>query len=140
MWVSVVSRRPIIVGAYRPPGAAVTQTLRDLSHQLTQVIAKGKLSYLLGDMNFDLMSANKPGVAAYNQLLAECNLSQLVRDPTHPSPTPTLLDHLITNTPDLIDGVKVIGCDVSDHDLITARISECACEHGRPISPSGPPH
>ena len=123
MWVSVVSRRPIIVGVtYRPPSAAVTPTLQDLSHQLTQVIAKNRPFYLLGDTNFDLMGHNKPGVAAYSQLLAEYSLWQLVSGPTHPSPTPTLLDHLITNSPELTGDVKVVSCDISDHDLITAQI------------------
>ena len=96
MWVRVVSRRPVVLGVvYRPPSAAVSPTLQDLGHQLTQVIAKNTPFYTLGDMNFDMMSTNKPGVAAYSQLLTEYSLTQLVREPTHPSPTPTLLD-LIT--------------------------------------------
>ena len=101
LWVQVVSRRPIIIGVvYRPPSAAVTPTLQELNRQLTQVIAKNRPLYLLGDMNFDLMSPNKPGVAAYSRLLTEFSLSQLIREPTHPSPTPMPLDHLITNTPE----------------------------------------
>ena len=123
LWVQIMSRRPIIIGVvYRPPSAAVTPTLQELNRHITQVIAKNRPLYLLGDLNFDLMSPNKPGVAAYSQLLTEFSLSQLIREPTHPSPTPTLLDHLITYTPNLTGNVNVISCDISDHDLITAQI------------------
>ena len=95
LWVQVVSRRPIIIGVvYRPPSAAITPSLQDLSHQLTQVLAKDKPTFLLGDTNFDLLNAHKPGVSAYCQLMKDYSLSQLIKSPTHPSLIPTLQDHL----------------------------------------------
>ena len=123
LWIQIVNRRPIIVGVVcRPPSAVVTPSLLGLGHQLTQVLAKNKPVYLLGDTNFDLLSPDKPGVAAYRQLLSDYSLSQLIDAPTHPDPTPTLLDHLVTSTPDLTSRARVIASDISDHDMITAQV------------------
>ena len=123
LWVQVVSRRPMIVGAvYRPPSAVVSVSLNDLTHQLTQVLAKNKPTFLLGGTNFDLLDLNKPGVAAYSMMLQDLNLTQMVDSPTHPGATPSLLDHVITNNPELVMQVQVKACDVSDHDLVIVQV------------------
>ena len=54
-------------------------------------------------------------------------LTSLIKEPTRTtSDTQTLIDHAITNRPDLVAGSGVIPCGVSDHDVIyiirTARL------------------
>ena len=123
LWAQVVSCRPTIVGVvYRPPSAAVSPSLNDLSHQLTQILAKSKPMFLFGDTNFDMLDMRKPGVAAYSQMLQDYNLTQMIGSSTHPGMKPSLLDHLVTNTPELVFDAKVVACDISDHDLITAQV------------------
>ena len=46
-------------------------------------------------------------------------LPQLIEDPTRTTDsTTTLIDHLITNKPDIVGQSGVIPCGISDHDLI----------------------
>ena len=87
------------------------------------MLARDRPTYLLGDLNYDLLQPTKPGVSAYQQLLADLSLQQLVTAPTRPGPPPTLIDHLVSSRPELATSVRVIPCDISDHDLITARVS-----------------
>ena len=69
-----------------------------------------------------MLDTRKSGVTAYSQLLQDYNLTQMIDSPTHPGIKPTLIDHMVTNTPELVFDVKVITCDISDHDLITAQV------------------
>ena len=84
---------------------------------------------MLGDVNFDILQPSKPGVTSYIQHISDLSLHQLITEPTHPSPTPSLIDHLITNRPDLTAGARVTSYDISDHDLITAFISDVKKRH-----------
>ena len=115
LWLSVAGRgtRSGVVGViYRPPDA-----LADLQDQLEDVISLNKSVFLLGDLN--LNSPGKPGVQQYVTMLHDTNLHQLIQHPTHPAATPSLIDHIITNLPNLTSHAKVIPCHFSDHDLIT---------------------
>ena len=71
--------------------------------------------YLLGDMNLDVSKPDARGVRQYQRLLDELQLYQLVDEPTHPHPTPTILDHVITNVPPEMCKTCVITEDTSDH-------------------------
>ena len=71
--------------------------------------------YLLGDMNLDVSRPEARGVRLYLQLLDELQLHQLIREPTHPCPTPTTLDHVITNMPPERSSTSVVDDDISDH-------------------------
>ena len=58
-------------------------------------------------------------------LISNLSLSQLVMIPTR-SPEnspPSLLDHLVTSHPDLCDSVRVVACDISDHDAVIASLA-----------------
>ena len=87
--------------------------------QLQEALSKGKPLFLLGDMNIDLSSKSSPGVRRYEQLLAELNLTQLVQKPTNLLPRPSIIDHVITNTPDFLSDVKVLTDSISDHQPVT---------------------
>ncbi|KAF0314346.1 hypothetical protein FJT64_015186 [Amphibalanus amphitrite] len=85
--------------------------------------------YLLGDTNFDVTRHEKPGVTSYLQQLDDLSLKQLIVEPTHPGLNPSLIDHFITNKPEDTSNVRVVPCNISDHDLIAASVSVTKARH-----------
>ena len=125
LWMQISSRSTIIVGAvYRPPSGPTAPAIDCLHSQLAHVLVRARPTYLLGDVNIDVSQTAKPGVASYTQHLSDLSLRQLITEPTRPGPTPSLIDHLVTNRPDLTTGVRVTPCNISDHDLITALVAD----------------
>ncbi|KAF0289753.1 hypothetical protein FJT64_012004 [Amphibalanus amphitrite] len=125
LWLRVTGRSSVVAGViYRPPSSPPASTLDDLHHQLTSVLALDLPVYLLGDTNFDVLRPLKAGVAAYTELLSDLTLRQLITTPTHPGPTPSLIDHVITNRPELTNDPRVTPCNISDHDLISVRVTK----------------
>ena len=124
LWIQLTGRRQIIVGViYRPPSGPVAPAIDDMHGQFTHVISRGKPVYILGDSNFDLTQPAKAGVREYNTLLGDLTLHQLITTPTRPGPKPSLIDHLITNQPDLVSNSRVVTCNISDHDVIAATVA-----------------
>ena len=125
LWLQVTGRSSIIIGTvYRPPSCPAAAALDDLHRQLTAILARDRPTYMLGDTNFDVLRPSKPGVTPYIQLLGDLALTQMVTEPTRPGDSPSLLDHLVASRPHLASDVAVIRCNISDHDLVTARISD----------------
>ena len=119
LWLSVTWRggRPAIVGvAYRPPTGSVCQAVDELQEQLLEILAKGKPTFLLGDMNINVLNTLASDTRRYETILSELNLTQLVDQPTHLLPTPTALDHIITNIPS--SRAEVLSTPVGDHQPI----------------------
>ena len=48
----------------------------------------------------------------------------MITNPTHPGLSPSLMDHLIPGRPELTSNARVVSCDIGDHDLITALITD----------------
>ena len=47
------------------------------------------------------------------------NLTQIIKEPTWITGiSETLIDHIITNKPDKVQGSGVISCGISDHDIV----------------------
>ena len=134
LWLQVGGRANIIVGVgYRPPSGQLAPALDDLHQELTHVLANDLPTYLLGDLNFDTLRPDKPGVMPYLQLLHELDLHQLVTTPTRQSENPTLIDHIITNRPLSTAETRVTACNISDHDLIATSVTN-ARERQRPVT------
>ncbi|KAF0310618.1 hypothetical protein FJT64_018415 [Amphibalanus amphitrite] len=130
LWMQISSRSTIVVGAvYRPPSGPTAPAIDCLHNQLMHVLARARPTYLLGDVNIDVSQSAKPGVASYTQHLSDLSLKQLITEPTRPGPTPSLIDHLVTNRPDMTTGVRVTPCNISDHDLITALVADVKTQH-----------
>ena len=92
----------MIIGVlYRPPSASVSAVLDDLQSQLIHVHATDKPLYVLGDVNFDWLQQDQPGVRRYTQVLNDISVKQLVRQPTRPV-SGTLLDHVIVRSCDTV--------------------------------------
>ena len=130
LWLSVSApggRSAVLGAAYRPPGGPAAPDIDDLRHQLLEVSATGKPVYLLGDLNLDLTRPDKPQVTLYSNTIEELGFSQLIRDPTHPGTTPSLLDHILTNQTTEHESA-VVKTHVSDHDLITVKTRLMRCK------------
>ena len=122
LWMSFGRNHRVTVGvAYRPPRGAVLPYIEDLRTQLVHVMGLGRPVCLLGDMNFDLLSPVKPGVANYVQLLSELNLCQLIKHQTHRDGS--LLDHIIIPESDVTATARVVPFHSSDHDLVVANLT-----------------
>ena len=78
--------------------------------------------FLLGDTILDLLHAAKPGVYQYMNMLQDFNLNQLIKEPTYPAATPSLLDHIITDVPEIETKSRVVAVNISDHHLIQLEI------------------
>ena len=130
LWLRLTLKSPIIVGVvYRPPSSPTTPAIDDLHSQLTNVLGRSLPVYLLGDTNFDVSRPEKQGVTSYLQQLSDLSLTQLITTPTHPGLHSSLVDHLITSTPDLTTNARVVPCNISDHDLIAATVSIIKTRH-----------
>ena len=125
LWLMATYRgRSAVVGVlYRPPDSPLTRFISSLHDQLLEASATGRPLFLFGDMNIDVSRPDSSGVAAYSTMLSELNLCQLVREPTHLRPTPTILDHIITNQADIQPLVRVLPEAIGDHQPVTCAIN-----------------
>ena len=88
-------------------------------------------AYLLGDFNFKIWDKSKyifetrysktsfPLAKNYSQFCSMHNLNQLIRSPTCVAKaTSTLLDHILTNSNELVSNSGVLDIGLSDHQLV----------------------
>ena len=132
LWLAVSApggRSAVLGAAYRPPDGSAPADIDDLRHQLLEVSATGKPIYLLGDVNLDLSRPDKPYVTLYFNMIDELGFIQLIRDPTHPGATPSLLDHVLTNQTTIDHEPTVVKTHVSDHDMITVKTRLARCKN-----------
>ena len=124
LWLSVggAGRAQVVVGAiYRPPGTLTDRLRGAIREQFEAALAAGKPVYALGDFNVNLLNAASSDTVHFNSLLRDFNMSQLISDPTHPHPVPSLLDLAITNVSSLDVQVSVLPHLVADHLPIVVR-------------------
>ena len=67
-----------------------------------------------------MLDATSADTRYYSNVLAELSLIQLVQEPTHLHPTPTCLDHVITNI--VNTQVAVLDTTISDHQPVVAEV------------------
>ena len=80
--------------------------------------------YILGDLNCNLLQEkalfNVP-TSKLNSIYELYQLSQLINEPTRVTlTTSSLIDHVVTNTPEKISHSGVVHTGISDHSLIYA--------------------
>ena len=123
LWLSVCWRggRPAIVGViYRPPTGSVSQAVEELQEQLQEILIRAKPVVLLGDVNINILDTQSLDTRRYLTCLSELNLNQLIKQPTHLFPTPTALDHAVTNVPSA--RASVLSTPIGDHQPITVSV------------------
>ena len=84
-------------------------------------LAIGKPLYVLGDFNVNLLISDAADSRNFNLLLNDLNLTQLVTEPTHPQPVPSLLDLAITSASVGNVEVSVLPHVVADYCPIIIR-------------------
>ena len=75
-------------------------------------------------MNVNLLCPTAPGSRYYATILNDLCLYQLVNSPTHFEPA-ALLDHIITNVPNLGNAVTVPSVPIADHLTVMVRVPFC---------------
>ena len=126
LWIELsLSPTNILFGVFYNPPDSSGSTLVQLSSSLKAIINTSTPIIISGDFNLPNIdwSETSPSPTTYStkahllcELLDEFNLQQLVTEPTRNS---NILDLLITNREDLIQGSKVVdGIPGSDHESV----------------------
>ena len=89
--------------------------------------------YILGDLNCNLLQ-EKPlfniPTKKLDSLYELYQLTQLINEPTRITITTTsLIDHVVTNTPEKISHSGVVHTGISDHSLVYAIRNELLKQH-----------
>ena len=110
----------IVTTVYRPPSAS--SKFFDYFEKLIKAIDnESKEMYILGGLNCDVMKADKDSNTPNKKIksLYELyQLSQLIDKPTRVTmTTSSLIDHIVTNTPEKISDSGVIHTSISNHSL-----------------------
>ena len=120
--IQLPKSKPILVGVlYRPP------TTPGFLDRLTLAISKttnfdSQEVYILGDLNINLLdkgTMTSNGIKRYKEFCSLHGLKQIIKSPTRITDKSTsLLDHILTNSPQKVSQHGVLGLGLSDHQLI----------------------
>ena len=116
--------KPFFVSTiYRPPNAPA-EFFDCFETLIKQIDDENKEMYILGDLNCNLLQEkalfNVP-TSKLNSIYELYQLSQLINEPTRVTlTTSSLIDHVVTNTPEKISHSGVMHTGISDHSLIYA--------------------
>ena len=117
----------LIVTWYRPPSSNI-DIFDHYETLVARIDTEGKELYLMGDTNCDLKVNDNYDNHYYNnnsvtllRINAIYGLTQIIKDKTRiTGTTSSLIDHIITNSPDKITFSGVLHLGISDHSLIFA--------------------
>ena len=108
----------ILTSIYRPPGKPVSY-FNDLGSQFGRLESQNRESIIMGDINCDFNIPSDNDTRHLRNILNSFGYSQLIKDPTRTTrKTSTIIDHLITNRPDVVSSCGVRPCGISDHDAL----------------------
>ena len=116
--------KPFFVSTiYRPPNAP-GEVFDYFETFIKRIDDENKEMYILGDLNCNLLQErtlfNVP-TSKFNSIYELYQLSQLINEPTRVTlASSSLIDHIVTNTPEKISHSGVIHTGISDHSLIYA--------------------
>lgn len=123
MWLEIrVPKSPplLIAFIYRNP-ASQTSWYDSFITMLDDVPRHFANLYLLGDFNIDLLKEKN---VTWDSVVSLFGLHQMVKTPTRTTTTSsTLIDHIYTTTPDLVESVNVPCLSVSDHFPVCCKMS-----------------
>ena len=112
-----------VTTVYRPP-SALSEFFDHFEKLIKGIDNENKEMYILGDLNCDLLRPDKDyniPTKKIKSLYELYQLSQLIDEATRVTMTTTsLIDHMVTNTPEKISDSGVIHTGISDHSLIFA--------------------
>ena len=113
------SRPFLVTTIYRPPNST-HDFFESFEKFIKMIDDENKEIYILGDLNCDMIKAEPDSATNKIKSLRELyQLSQLIKQATRVTmTTSSLIDHMVTNTPEKIPDSGVIHTDISDHSLV----------------------
>ena len=112
----------IVATVYRPPNASL-DFFDHLEKLIKDIDDENKEMYLLGDLNCDMLKEEQLCHTPIKKLNSYelFQLTQLIDEPTRiTATTSSLIDHIITNTPEKISYSGVVHTGITDHSLVFA--------------------
>ena len=107
-----------VTSIYRPPGKPVSY-FSELESLLGRLESQNKESIIMSDINCDLNTPLDNNTKHLNNILNSFGCSQLIKDATRTTKTTrTMIDHIITDRPDIISSSSVRPCGISDHNAL----------------------
>ena len=101
----------IVTSFYRPPGKPVSY-FNDMEALLASLDSDNMEAIIMGGINNNDTENLK-------RVLSLHNLTQIMKEPTRITGiSESLIDHVITNKPDMVHDSGVISCGISDHDIV----------------------
>ena len=78
-----------------------------------------KESIIMGDTSCDFLDPSNNNTKNLKRILNSFELTQLIKEPTRTTETTkTIIDHIITNKPNIVSNSGVVSCGISDHDEV----------------------
>ena len=109
------SRPFLVTTIYRPPNAS-SEFFDHFEKLIKAIDDENKEMYILGDLNCDMLKTDKdsnfPTKKIKHELIDEATRVTMT--------TSSLIDHIVTNTPEKISDSGVIHTGLSDHSLVFA--------------------
>ena len=103
---------------YRPLGKTVSY-FNDMEALLASLDSDNKEAIIVGDTNCDFLDSSNNDTKNLKRVLSLHDLTQIIKEPTRITGiSKTLIDHVITNKPDMVHDSGVISCGISDHDIV----------------------
>ena len=116
-WTLFATKNIIVASVYRPPDTNINLFSEAVADILEQVSKEGKICYIHGDFNINLLhcETNSP-TANFQNMLYSFFYSNLIDKPTRITKTSqTLLDNIFTNSLDHTIHSGIMYSDISDH-------------------------
>ena len=106
----------LVTSLYSPRNT--TDNLNKIDSLITCINTENKEPIIIVDTNCGFIKPTNYTIHL-NRIIKNHGLTQLIEDPTRTTDsTATLIDHIITNKPDIVGQSGVIPCGISNHDLI----------------------
>ena len=115
--VKIGMSKPFLVNSLYSPHNT-TDHLNKIDSLIASIDTENKESIIIGDTNCDFIKSTNH-TTRLKRIIKNHRLTQLIKDLTRTiDSTATLMDHIITNKPDIVEWSGVIPYGISDHDLI----------------------
>ena len=109
-----------VVVSYRPPESDPDMYFDHMTSIFNLLDNEQRETYLLGDLNCDLLSErSRRPITLLNSFSELSQLEQLIKEPTRCNKnSQTLIDVILTNTPERVVTSGVLHLGISDHSLV----------------------
>ncbi len=118
IWIELTPKNHpsyLICIVYRSQAHSLNDWFQCFSHQLTNDYVECNSVTVLGDFNIDILKSDADS-NAWLELIQNYQFSQLSNEPTRvTNKSRTLIDHILTTTPDKVRCTKVPKIGISDH-------------------------